>query len=637
MLSPAYQEIKSLRSSGRSAAAYSLLGSTPPSSDEDAFEAAVCLLICGDLAAMRHVCESRTWKESWAKSMAQALAVMVADDGPAQALAFGRPAARDPRAGYDAAAVFLMLLQANGLFDEADAYIQQRLPNPPANETFLLTVMAEIALAVEDWRQAYKLASAVMFADPDDFRALLTLSRANQAVGNYHEAFGNALRAHKIFQGSPQAILQMMRCMNKLGDYYTAIGMGRELATPEAISPEIHTELGTAYAGIDDAVRAEAEFRSALGSGPKPVTAIQGLAAILADTRNTAGLAELERTCHAEMHGDIECLAILGKAALARRDLDGAARLFEESRSLAIRQRTALHMVSWPVTEPRIRHDCEQLELLAQRGLLDSAGRNALDTLQRYYAQTGDVGKTFAPAGGEADALRHALATVHHFPVTPFSGPALGRNDYGAIEQQYRSNRPPVVAIDNFLSPGALAALRRHCEEANVWKLEAGEGYLGALLTQGFAPPVLLAIADELRQAMPHVIGDLPLLQAWGFKYDQRLQGINMHADFAKVNVNFWIAPDEACADKSTGGMVVYDVPAPTSWTFADYNTNQPKMQAFLEAQGARPMRVPYRENRCVLFDSSLIHITDELHFRPGYTNRRVNVTLLYGRARSIG
>lgn len=636
MLSPAYLEIKTLRSTGRSTAAYTLLGSTPPSSDDDAFEAAVCLFVCGDLAATQHVCQTRKWKKDWTSRMAQALAIMVSNGDPAQALSVARPAAGDSRAGYDTSAIFLMLLQANGLIDEADAYISTRLQSPPANETFLLTVMAEIAVTLEDWRQAYKLASAVMYADPDDFRALLTLSRTNQAVGNFHEALGNALRAHKVVPGSPQAILQMMRCQNKLGDYYTTIGMRHELAAPEAITPDIHAELGMAYAGIEDTARATAAFRAALAAGQKPIAAIQGLAAILADTGNTAGLAELENTYHAEMHGDIECLAILGKAALARRDLDGAGRLFGESQSIAIRQRNALAMLSWPVTEPRIRHDCEQLELLSQRGLLDNAGRNALDLLQRYYAQTGKVAQTFAPPGGEAEALRTAL-TIHYCPPAPFSGTALGHNDYSALEAQYLSNQPPVVAIDNFLSPDALTALRRYCEEATVWKLEAGEGYLGALLTQGFAPPLLLAIADELRQAMPRVIGDFPLLQAWAFKYDQRLQGIKMHADFARVNVNFWITPDEACEDQSTGGMVVYDVPAPASWTFADYNTNQAKMEAFLETHGAKPMRVPYRENRCVLFDSSLIHITDELHFKPGYTNRRINVTLLYGRARSIG
>jgi hypothetical protein len=51
----------------------------------------------------------------------------------------------------------------------------------------------------------------------------------------------------------------------------------------------------------------------------------------------------------------------------------------------------------------------------------------------------------------------------------------------------------------------------------------------------------------------------------------------------------------------------------------------------------AKAQRVPYRANRCVLFDSSLIHITDEIHFRPGYENRRVNVTLLYGTPRNVG
>lgn len=635
MLSPAYQDIKKLRSTGRSGAAYTRLGSIPPSSDEDAFEAAVCLFVCGDLAATQHVCQSRAWKKDWAGRMAQALTIMVSNGDPAQALSIARPASTDPHAGYDASAIFLMLLQANGLTNEADAYISARLQNPPVDETFLLTIMAEIAAALDDWRQAYKLASAVMHADPDDFRALLTLSRTNHAVGNYHEALGSALRAHKLVPGSPQAVLQMMRCYNRLGDYYTTIGMRHELA-PESINAEIHAELGTAYAGIEDTARATAEFRAALAVGQKPLAAVQGLAAILADTGNTAGLAELENTYRREMHGDIECLSILGKAALARHDLDAAGQIFEESQALAIRDRNALTMLSWPVTEPRIRHDCEQLELLSQRGLLDGAGRNAFDLLRRYYAKTGNVAQTFAPQGSEAEALRAAL-TIHHRPPAPFSGAALGQNDYTAIEAQYLSNRPPVVAIDNFLSPEALASLRRYCEEATVWKLEAGEGYLGALLPQGFAPPVLLAIADQLRRAMPRVIGDFPLLQAWAFKYDQRLQGINMHADFAKVNVNFWITPESACEDMSTGGMVVYDVPAPTSWTFADYNTNQAKMKAFLETHGAKPMRVPYRENRCVLFDSSLIHITDELHFKPGYTNRRVNVTLLYGRARSIG
>jgi hypothetical protein len=35
------------------------------------------------------------------------------------------------------------------------------------------------------------------------------------------------------------------------------------------------------------------------------------------------------------------------------------------------------------------------------------------------------------------------------------------------------------------------------------------------------------------------------------------------HADFAAVNVNFWITPDEANLDSKTGGMIVYDLEVP--------------------------------------------------------------------------
>ena len=79
--------------------------------------------------------------------------------------------------------------------------------------------------------------------------------------------------------------------------------------------------------------------------------------------------------------------------------------------------------------------------------------------------------------------------------------------------------------------------------------------------------------------------------------------------------------------------MIVYDVPAPRNWSFQDYNNNRAKIEAYMKEQGAKPRRVPYKENRCVLFDSTLFHATDELHFKPGYSNRRVNVTLLYGKA----
>ena len=41
---------------------------------------------------------------------------------------------------------------------------------------------------------------------------------------------------------------------------------------------------------------------------------------------------------------------------------------------------------------------------------------------------------------------------------------------------------------------------------------------------------------------------------------------------------------------------------------------------------------VPHNENRAVIFNSNLFHETDNIKFKAGYENRRINVTLLFGR-----
>ena len=42
-------------------------------------------------------------------------------------------------------------------------------------------------------------------------------------------------------------------------------------------------------------------------------------------------------------------------------------------------------------------------------------------------------------------------------------------------------------------------------------------------------------------------------------------------------------------------------------------------------------LRVPHRQNRCVIFNSNLFHRTATLSFKPGYRTRRINLTLLFG------
>jgi Tfp pilus assembly protein PilF len=210
-------------------------------------------------------------------------------------------------------------------------------------------------------------------------------------------------------------------------------------------------------------------------------------------------------------------------------------------------------------------------------------------------------------------------------------GPAINlANDTRAIDAAWKTARPQLVVIDDLLTPAALDGLRRFCHGSTVWR-ENFDGYLGARPQSGFACPLLAQVAEEFANAYPAIFQEHPLLFAWAFKYEQGQRGTKVHADFAAVNVNFWITPDAANTHPHTGGLLVWDAAAPLDWDFARYNANDDVIRDFLRQSGARPTRIPYRANRAVIFDSDLFHETDIMAFRPGYTERRINITLLYG------
>jgi tetratricopeptide (TPR) repeat protein len=190
----------------------------------------------------------------------------------------------------------------------------------------------------------------------------------------------------------------------------------------------------------------------------------------------------------------------------------------------------------------------------------------------------------------------------------------------------------PVLVIDDFLTPAALAGLRVFCANSTIWREIYAGNYLGAFPEHGVACPLLAQIAQELKEKYLGIFQDYPLLQLWAFKYGSRLKGIPLHADFAAVNVNFWITQDKANLDPQSGGLVIWDKPAPPDWDFAKYNMDPDAGRHFLESQSASSTVIPYRANRAVIFDSDLFHETDIINFAPGYTNRRINITLLFGR-----
>jgi hypothetical protein len=288
----------------------------------------------------------------------------------------------------------------------------------------------------------------------------------------------------------------------------------------------------------------------------------------------------------------------------------------------------------------RLRHDAEQFRYLAALGRLPAEFGEVAARYQQVaeFLWEPDLGAPTSIVPRELAAMiAPTYDRLHYRPVAEAlpEGALNPRLDVGRIEADYLSNGRGISSFDGLLSAAALTRLLAFSREATVWfHCRYGNGYLGAFFDDGFCCPLLVQIAEELRQALPRIFGRHPLQRLWAFKYDSRPGGIPLHADAAAVNVNFWLTPDEANRDPEGGGLIVWDKRAPADSDFGRFVKDEPAIRGALRENGAQTVAVPYRQNRCVMFNSDLYHETAPLDFRGGYENRRINVTLLYGKRR---
>lgn len=350
--------------------------------------------------------------------------------------------------------------------------------------------------------------------------------------------------------------------------------------------------------------------------------------------------------------GRARVLFALGRNAEALESLQRALEIAPDDLGMMYDHASILHIgqrfdEALAVLDKMLTLDPDYAAALALKAALLCEVRRVSEAMACYRRHAETVyGKMPVSAPGDAeskqkhDAEQREWMTAHGIGAKRFhleegaalSGPAVNPANTEHVERSWRESDPQIVVVDDLLSEPALAGLRRFTWGSTMWRRHFPNGYLGAASQEGFACPLLAQIADELRTVFPGIIGDNGLGLMWAFKYDSKLAGIPVHADQAKVNINFWIAPDDANRDPDSGGLAVWNVKAPLDWDFARYNCDAAAIHAFLGQSGAKPIIIPHRANRAVIFDSDLFHATDRIDFREGYENRRINVTMLYGR-----
>ena len=494
-----------------------------------------------------------------------------------------------------------LLLYRLNRFDEAITTISRAIEQAPASPlySFNLGVVAQKAARPDEAIRAYRQAVTL---NPRHLEAWINL--------------GNVLKDRGALPESIEAYQQAL--------------------TVNPSHADTHNNLGAAFKEQGEMERALASYRQAIHVKPTHVEALNNLGLALMETGSLQEAIASFTQALTIMPGYLKALYNLGIAWSWAGEHEKAVDCLQ-------RAATAKHDQAKPVTDSfvyrsRITHDLEQVRYLFERQLLHDEHRpyfQALQQLNGELRRRPDPGnripiapQTLAPVAASFNRLLYRAPS----PYLP-DGALHPDLNVDAVESRYLAQQPEVTSIDGLLNHEALEALRRFCWESTVWKKDYENGYIGAFLGDGFASPLLLQIAEELRLKFPRIFKQHRLTQAWAFKHDSTRRGLNIHADAAAVNVNFWITPDEANLNQQTGGLVVYDKEAPRDWNFQEYNSdkNKPKILAWLKQVGAQTVKVPYRTNRAIVFNSDLFHETDEIAFKDEYLCRRINITLLYG------
>jgi tetratricopeptide (TPR) repeat protein len=473
--------------------------------------------------------------------------------------------------------------------------------------------------------EAIDLITGALKLNPQVADAWINLGHVQAAAARHEEAVASYRKALQLVPGHVAVLNALAAQLARLGRQGEAVDVLDQVLMANPGDVEVHNNRGNLLRDLKRYDAALADYDAALNVRPDLAETWTNRGAVLCDMgRSGEALESLDRALALEP----DLAAALSNRGFTLREL---AR-FEEA--LASLDR-ALEIEPGYAAAHGHRG-----KALSEMGRLPESFQSFLRAGELAY------GARVPGAGAFAHEQKHAQEQqswikanadvgqggLHIVGGARLSGRAVNLFNRDVADKAWRESDPKIVVIDNLLTDEAIAELRRYCLGSRIWHTPYPQGYLGAFPESGFAAPLLAQVAEELSTTFKDIFAAHPLRYHWAFKYDSTLDGIGIHADEAAVNVNFWITPDAANLDPERGGLVIWDKAAPLDWGFAKFNADEKAAYAFLEESGARPITVPYRANRAVIFDSNLFHKTDVIRFADGYENRRINITMLYGR-----
>ncbi len=474
--------------------------------------------------------------------------------------------------------------------------IQPDYVNAHNNLGLVFQKLGELQKAISCYQKAIEIQPNYAIAHNNLGIALKELRDYKKAIGCYEKAIQinpNYVGAHNNL-----GIL-----LGELGEYKKAIGCYEKAIQINPNYVDAYNNLGVAFKELGELQKAIACYEKALKLKPDSVSAQANISNIYIAQLDNLEKATSESYKTLKMHHET---------------------------SKFINQRISLY---------RLKHDVQQAEYLGSKNYkingIDEFQKIGNKILKRKENSKDDnnFNQKILLNHDEINSLLPFYKANHIYQTSKISENCINpEKNWQDVEEQYFNSSNQIIYIDDFLSNEAIKELREFCLVSKIWNAEYKDKYLGAFSSTGFISPIHLQIAIDLKQKLPKLFGKHRLGNFWAFKYDSTLgKGINVHADYAIHNLNFWITPDEYNNEKNSGGLKVYDAPAPEDWTFQKYNRNNEEIYKFLNDNNANCTNIPYKFNRAVLFNSAYFHETEEIDFKDGYESRRINITYLFG------
>jgi len=481
---------------------------------------------------------------------------------------------------------------------------------------------------------------------PDFAEAHNNIGAAFQSQGKFEEASAAYNKALLIKPDYARAHYNLGITLQELGRLEEAVASYRKAIVLIPDYAEAHYNLGNTLQELGRSKDAEASYRKAIALKPDYAEAHSNLGITLRELGRSKDAEASYRKAIALKPDYADAHSNLGVTLQELGKLEAALVQYKKSFEL-VRGKNPVdpqHQSFRLISKAKMKHDIEQFEYLAASGY-ESEKFQALVNV--YKAVSSEI--NWPTNDGEiiplTDKYQKLLMdtynrSIHVLEAPELPGPTLSNTlDIEKITENYFKHDFDLTYFDNFLTPVALDSIRHFLLGSTIWfDFFHKGGYIGAYLRDGLACPLFFQIAEEMRTTFPKIFKNHPLKQLWAYKYDSRaykndspLTGINAHADYAAVNVNFWVTPKAANLNYLSGGLVVYNTVAPLEWDSKTFNNDTEKILEHLEDNNNEKSVIPYNENRIVIFNSNLIHETDKFEFKEGYENRRINVTMLFG------